>query len=57
MPVLLPWAGHNNRPPEPDSALRTLASTPLGPWLLVPVAIGLVMFGLFSPGQAKWQRL
>lgn len=40
-----------------DSALRTLASTPLGPWLLVLVAIGLVMFGLFSLGQAKWQRL
>jgi hypothetical protein len=28
-----------------DSALRTLASTPLGPWLLVLVAIGLIMFG------------
>ena len=40
-----------------DSALRTLASTPLGPWLLVLVAIGLIMFGLFSLGQAKWQRL
>ena len=40
-----------------DSALRTLASTPLGPWLLVLVAIGLIMFGLFSLCQAKWQRL
>ena len=40
-----------------DSSLRTLASTPLGPWLLVLVAIGLVMFGLFSVCQAKWQRL
>ncbi len=40
-----------------DSALRTLASTPLGPWLLVLVAIGLIMFGLFSICQAKWQRL
>ena len=40
-----------------DSALRTLASTPLGPWLLVLVAIGLIMFGLFSLGQAKWRRL
>jgi uncharacterized protein DUF1206 len=40
-----------------DSALRTLASTPLGPWLLVLVAIGLIMFGLFSGCQAKWQRL
>ena len=40
-----------------DSSLRTLASTPLGPWLLVLVAIGLIMFGLFSIGQAKWRRL
>lgn len=40
-----------------DSSLRTLASTPLGPWLLVLVAIGLIMFGLFSLCQAKWRRL
>ena len=40
-----------------DSSLRVLASTPLGPWLLVLVAIGLIMFGLFSCCQAKWQRL
>jgi uncharacterized membrane protein YidH (DUF202 family) len=40
-----------------DSALRTLASTPLGPWLLVLVAVGLIMFGLFSCCQARWQRL
>jgi hypothetical protein len=40
-----------------DSALRVLASTPLGPWLLVLVAIGLIMFGLFSLSQAKWERL
>ena len=40
-----------------DSALRVLASTPLGPWLLVLVAIGLIMFGLFSLCQSKWERL
>jgi hypothetical protein len=40
-----------------DSALRVLASTPLGPWLLALVAIGLIMFGLFSLGQARWERL
>lgn len=40
-----------------DSSLRTLATTPLGPWLLVLVAIGLIMFGVFSCCQAKWQRL
>jgi hypothetical protein len=40
-----------------DSALRVLASTPLGPWLLLIVAIGLIMFGLFSLCQAKYERL
>jgi hypothetical protein len=40
-----------------DSSLRALASTPLGPWLLVLVAAGLIMFGLFSLCQAKWERL
>ncbi len=40
-----------------DSSLRALASTPAGPWLLVLVAIGLIMFGLFSCCQAKWERL
>ena len=40
-----------------DSSLRTLAGTPLGPWLLLLVAIGLIMFGLFSCCEAKWLRL
>jgi type IV secretory pathway VirB2 component (pilin) len=39
-----------------DSALRTLAATPIGPWLLVLVAIGLVMFGVFSCCQARWRQ-
>jgi len=40
-----------------DSSLRGLAATPLGPWLLVLVAIGLIMFGVFSWCEAKWPRL
>lgn len=40
-----------------DSALRTLARTPGGPWLLVLVAIGLIMFGLFSCAEARWRRV
>lgn len=40
-----------------DSALRALAGTPLGPWLLVLVAIGLIMFGVFSCCEARWLRL
>jgi Domain of Unknown Function (DUF1206) len=40
-----------------DSALRALAATPLGPWLLVLVALGLIMFGVFSWCEARWIRL
>ena len=37
-----------------DSSLRTLASTPAGPWLLGLVAAGLIVFGVFSCCQARW---
>ena len=39
-----------------DSALRALAATPLGPWLLALVALGLIMFGVFSWCLARWFR-
>ena len=40
-----------------DSALRVFAHTPLGPRLLVLVAVGLVMFGVFSCCEARWRRV
>jgi hypothetical protein len=40
-----------------DSSLRALAATPLGPWLLVLVAVGLIMSGLFSCCEARWRRV
>jgi hypothetical protein len=40
-----------------DASLRELARTPAGPWLLVLVAAGLVMFGLFSCCEARWRRV
>jgi hypothetical protein len=40
-----------------DSSLRSLAGTPAGPWLLVVVAVGLVMFGLFCACEARWRRV
>jgi hypothetical protein len=39
-----------------DRALRELADTPAGPWLLVVVAIGLIMFGVYGFAEAKWRR-
>jgi Domain of Unknown Function (DUF1206) len=40
-----------------DSALRTFAHTPLGPWLLALVAVGLVMFGAYSFCESRWRRV
>jgi hypothetical protein len=41
-----------------DSALRALARTPLGPWLLLVVAIGLILFGVFSSCcEARWRKV
>jgi uncharacterized membrane protein YhdT len=40
-----------------DSSLRALTETPLGPWLLALVALGLIIFGLFSCCETRWRRV
>jgi hypothetical protein len=40
-----------------DSALRSLAGAPGGPWLLALVAIGFIMFGAFACCEARWVRV
>ena len=40
-----------------DSSLRALTETPLGPWLLAIVALGLIIFGLFSCCETRWRRV
>ncbi|MFK4148750.1 DUF1206 domain-containing protein [Streptomyces sp. NPDC004065] len=40
-----------------DDTLRSFADTPFGPWLLVLVAAGLVLFGVFSFALARWRRV
>jgi hypothetical protein len=39
-----------------DGVLRSFAQTPVGPWLLILVALGLIAFGIFSFAEAKWRR-
>lgn len=38
-----------------DGSLRKIAATPLGPWLLVAVALGLAIFGIYSWCEARWR--
>jgi len=40
-----------------DATLRAFTKTPVGPWLLVLVALGLVIFGFYSLAEARWHRL
>ncbi|MFZ0157828.1 MAG: DUF1206 domain-containing protein [Kineosporiaceae bacterium] len=40
-----------------DGTLRAFASTPLGPFLLIAVALGLIAFGAFSWCEARWRRV
>ncbi|MDX6312915.1 MAG: hypothetical protein QOF44_2379, partial [Streptomyces sp.] len=40
-----------------DATLRSFAHTPAGPWLLVAIAVGLILFGGFSFASARWRRL
>lgn len=40
-----------------DATLRAFTRTPAGPWLLVAVAAGLVIFGAYSLADARWHRM
>lgn len=58
--VFLGYAGVTYDPGKArgvDGTLREFASTAVGPWLLVLVAFGLVVFGLYSFCEARWRRL
>ncbi len=40
-----------------DGSLLKLATTPLGPGLLVAVALGLVIYGIYSCCEARWREV
>jgi hypothetical protein len=46
-----------NRAEGIDGTLRTFAHAPLGTFILVLVAIGLIAFGVFSCCEARWRRI
>ncbi|MFF8833399.1 DUF1206 domain-containing protein [Streptomyces sp. NPDC015131] len=40
-----------------DDTIRSFAGTPAGPWLLVVIAVGLALYGVFSFAMAVWRRV
>jgi uncharacterized protein DUF1206 len=40
-----------------DATLRAFTRTPAGPWLLVLVAIGLILFGTYSWAESRWRKV
>ncbi|MFD3564058.1 DUF1206 domain-containing protein [Streptomyces sp. NPDC058686] len=40
-----------------DDTLRSFADTPVGPWLLMLIAVGLMAYGMFSWASARWRKL
>ncbi|TDD36505.1 DUF1206 domain-containing protein [Actinomadura sp. KC06] len=40
-----------------DGTLRESARAPAGPWLLVAVAVGLAIFGVYSFCEACWRKV
>ncbi|GAA3491897.1 MULTISPECIES: DUF1206 domain-containing protein [Streptomyces] len=40
-----------------DDTIRSFRETPVGPWLLVLLAVGLMLFGVFSFAMARWRKL
>ncbi|MET7871155.1 DUF1206 domain-containing protein [Streptomyces cyaneofuscatus] len=40
-----------------DDTLRSFTETPVGPWLLVLIALGLVAFGIFSWFNARYRKV
>ncbi|MBT2444098.1 DUF1206 domain-containing protein [Streptomyces sp. ISL-36] len=40
-----------------DDAIRSFAQAPAGRWLLIAVAAGLLLFGAYSFGLARWRKV
>ncbi|WP_434596979.1 DUF1206 domain-containing protein [Streptomyces sp. A5-4] len=40
-----------------DDTLHSFTQTPAGPWLLAVIAVGLVLFGVFSFAMARWRKI
>ena len=51
------WSSDADEAKGMDGALRSFADTPTGPWLLVAIAVGVALFGLFSFMLARWRRV
>lgn len=51
------WSSDADEARGMDGALKSFAQTQAGPWLLVSVAAGVTLYGLFSFALARWRRV
>lgn len=51
------WSSDADEAKGMDGALRSFPDTPAGPWLLVAVAVGVTLYGLFCFMLARWRRV
>jgi hypothetical protein len=55
--LIAAFTGNAHKAKGIDATLLAFTKTPAGPWLLVLVAIGLVLFGGYSFAESRWRRL
>jgi len=51
------WTETPSRAGGMGEALRTLERTPLGPWLLALVSVGVIAYGLYAVAQGRYRRI
>ncbi|MER5733235.1 DUF1206 domain-containing protein [Streptomyces sp. NPDC002138] len=51
------WTYDPGRARGVDDTLRAFTGTPAGPWLMVAVGVGLMLFGVFSWAMARWREV
>jgi len=55
--MIAAFTGNAHKAKGIDATLLAFTRTPAGPWLLVLVAIGLMLFGGYSFAESRWRRL
>lgn len=55
--VYAAWTAQPSKAGGIDSAVRTLVAQPYGPFLVIAVGAGLILFGIYGLAEAAWRRI